>query len=38
MRDQQQVPPLDGPIANETDLDQALNDWPRADDEEETDR
>ncbi|MEU0675451.1 hypothetical protein ABZ330_21670 [Streptomyces sp. NPDC006172] len=26
-----QFPPLDSPLANEADLDQALNDWPRAD-------
>jgi hypothetical protein len=26
-----QAPPLDGPLANEDDLDRALNDWPPAD-------
>jgi hypothetical protein len=25
-----QVPPLDGPLANEDDLDRVLNDWPPA--------
>ncbi|MGW2708671.1 hypothetical protein ACWC4J_06715 [Streptomyces sp. NPDC001356] len=25
-----QAPPLDGPLANEDDLDRVLNDWPPA--------
>lgn len=28
-----QSPPLDGPLANDTDLDRALNDWPPTDNE-----
>jgi hypothetical protein len=28
--EQPQTPPLDGPLANEDDLDRALNDWPPA--------
>jgi hypothetical protein len=26
-----QTPPLDGPLANDDELDQALNDWPPTD-------
>ncbi|MFF3190528.1 hypothetical protein [Streptomyces misionensis] len=29
--EQSQTPPLDGPLANEDDLDRVLNDWPPAD-------
>jgi hypothetical protein len=28
---QPQSPPLDGPLANDADLDRELNDWPPAD-------
>lgn len=32
-----QTAPLDSPLANEDDLDRALNDWPRADEDEQGD-